>query len=70
MVAMFLARRYTRMSFPVIGRFMGKNHSSVVLAVQRMEQLLAAKGELDWTTPAGPRRMAAEEVIKLLTEQF
>ncbi len=70
MVAMFLARRHTQMSFPEIGRAMGKNHSSVVLAVQRMEKLLAESGDVLWTTPVGRRSMPAEELIELLTQQI
>ncbi|MBS3733648.1 MAG: chromosomal replication initiator protein DnaA [Phycisphaerae bacterium] len=70
MVAMFLARRHTQMSFPEIGRAMGKNHSSVVLAVQRMEKLLAEGGEVLWQTPMGRRSMPATELIDLLTGQI
>ncbi len=70
MVAMFLARRHTRMSYPEIGQFMGKNHSSVVLAVQRMERLLASGGEVTWLNPMGPRSMLASKLIELLTEQI
>ncbi|MCK4276220.1 MAG: chromosomal replication initiator protein DnaA [Phycisphaerae bacterium] len=70
MVTMFLARRHTRMSFPEIGRFMGKNHSSVVLAVKKMESLLAAGGTLTWMTPLGTRSVRAKEVVELLQEQF
>lgn len=55
MVAMFLARRHTQMSYPEIGQYMGKNHSSAVLAVQRMEAMLAAGEEVKWLTPAGTR---------------
>ena len=69
-VAMFLARRHTRMSFPEIGRHMGKNHSSVVLGVQRMEKLLAAKGEVVWQSPVGIKSMKAGKLIELLSEQF
>jgi chromosomal replication initiator protein len=69
-VAMFLARRHTRMSFPEIGRHMGKNHSSVVLGVQRMEKLLAAKGDIIWESPAGRKSMKASKLIELLSEQF
>jgi len=69
-IAMFLARRHTRMSFPEIGRFMGKNHSSAVLAVQRMEQALKADDKLRWLTPAGPREMRAGEMLALLGEQI
>ncbi len=70
MVAMFLARRHTRMSYPEIGQFMGKNHSSVILAVQRLEKLLAEKGELCWTSPLGAKSMEAKKLIELLTEQI
>lgn len=70
MIAMHLARRHTRMSFPEIGRFMGKNHSSVVLAVQRLENLLARGEEVVWTTPAGKKSMPAEKLIELLNEQI
>jgi len=70
MVAMFLARRHTRMSYPEIGRFMGKNHSSVVLAVQRMEQFLKGGRKLTWMTPAGSKSMPAAKLLELLTEQF
>jgi len=70
MVAMLLARRHTSMSYPEIGRFMGKNHSSVVLAVRRLEGLLADRGELSWATPMGPKSAPAAEVVRLLTEQI
>jgi chromosomal replication initiator protein len=69
-VAMYLARRHTRMSFPEIGRFMGKNHSSAVLAVQRVQKQLAAKATWRWMTPAGPKSMRAEALLELLTEQI
>jgi chromosomal replication initiator protein len=69
MVAMFLARRHTRMSYPEIGRFMGKNHSSVVLAVQKMERMLAEGEELTWQTPAGRKSLPAEKLIEMLSGQ-
>jgi len=70
MITMFLARRHTPMSYPEIGRFMGKNHSSVVLAVQRMEKLLGAGGELKWMTPMGAKSMRGEKLVQLLSEQI
>ena len=70
MVAMYLARRHTRMSFPEIGRFMGKNHSSVVLAVQRMEKLLAGEGQLEWSGPMGDRSQPATKVVELLSAEL
>jgi len=70
MVAMFLARRHTQMSYPEIGQYMGKNHSSVVLAVKKMENLLATGGNLEWKTPAGTKCLAAGRVVELLQEQI
>ncbi len=49
-VAMYLARRLTRSSFPEIGRAMGgKDHSTVVKGVKRVEQLMAKDPELGET---------------------
>ena len=70
MVAMFLARRHTQMSYPEIGQAMGKNHSSVVLAVQRMEALLARRGKIHWMSPMGDKSLAGAKVVELLTEQI
>ena len=70
MLAMYLGRKHTQMSFPEIGKAMGKNHSSVVLAVQRMEKLLAQGGEVKWSTPMGPKAMPARQVVELLTKNI
>jgi chromosomal replication initiator protein len=70
MVAMFLARRHTPMSYPEIGRFMGKNHSSVVLAVQRYESLLADGAEITWPGPLGTKSMPSAKLLEMLSEQF
>jgi len=69
-VAMFLARRQTQMSYPEIGRCMGKNHSSVVLAVQKIERMLAAGESLEWMTPMGRKSMPVRKLLELLTEQI
>lgn len=70
MMAMFLARRHTAMSYPEIGRFMGKNHSSVVLAVQRMEAALEDGKDLQWTAPAGRKSMPAKVLLDLMEGQI
>ncbi len=69
-IVMTLARRHTQMSYPEIGRAMGKNHSSVVLAVQRMERWLAAHGICTWMTPNGPRSADAVELLATLQAQL
>ena len=70
MIAMALARRHTPMSYPEIARFMGKNHSSAVLAVQRLEKLLAEDGSVSWMTPTGPRSSGARKLLETLQEQL
>lgn len=70
MVTAFLARRRTQMSYPEIGRFMGKNHSSIVLAVQRMEKLLAEGGKIAWMTAMGARSARADKLVDLLSEKI
>ena len=43
---------------------------SVVLAVQRMEKLLAEGGEVAWMSPMGLKTMPAAKLIELFTEQI
>jgi len=69
-VTMFLTRRYTSMSYPEIGRAMGKNHSSVVLAVKRMEGLLADEADLKWTGVMGRKAMPAKDVVAQLSSEL
>jgi chromosomal replication initiator protein len=48
-IAMFLVRKHTPMSFPEIGKHMGnKNHSTVVLACQKIEKQLASQETIGW----------------------
>jgi len=70
MFAMMLARRHTPMSFPEIGRAMGKNHSSVILAVQRLEKLLKENGVCKWMTPSGLKTAPARRLLAMFQEQL
>lgn len=70
-IAMYLARKYTAMSYPEIARFMGnKNHSTVILACRRISKLLQANETAKWVTPAGQKEQNLAELIKDLEEQF
>lgn len=70
-IAMLLARRHTAMSFPEIGRFMGnKNHSTVILACRKLENVLAEIGTVTWSTPAGRRTAPLNEILTELEEQL
>jgi len=68
--AMYLARQNTSMSYPEIGRAMGKNHSSVILATQRIDKALASGSDLTWDTPAGKTSVPAAELLELLAGQI
>jgi len=70
MVAMYLGRKHTSMSYPEIGKFMGKNHSSVILAVKRMETALAGDKDLTWRGVMGAKSMSARKVARLLTNEL
>lgn len=70
-VAMLLARNHTNMSFPEIGRLMGnKNHSTVLLACDKLRRILAADGTVRWNTPSGEKQMKLAPLIDGLEEQL
>jgi len=57
-VAMYLTRKITALSYPVIGeRFGGKDHSTVINAEQRIQQLMGEEPELRATVESLMRRL-------------
>jgi chromosomal replication initiator protein len=57
-VAMYITRKITALSYPVIGdRFGGKDHSTVINAEQRIEQLMGEEPELRATVESLLRRL-------------
>jgi chromosomal replication initiator protein len=57
-VAMYLTRRITALSYPVIGeKFGGKDHSTVINAEQRIEQLMGEDPDLAKTVESLLRRL-------------
>ena len=70
-IAMYLARKYTNMSYPEIGRFMGnKNHSTVILACRRISKMLQANEVVRWLTPQGQKEQNLAELVQGLEDQF
>ena len=70
-MAMYLTRRFTKMSFPEIGKAMGnKNHATVILACRKIEQAIDKNSELRWRCPAGCRAVRAKEVFDRLLEKI
>jgi len=69
--SMYLARKHTKMSSCEIGRFMGnKNHATVLLACQRIEELLKQNADVHWRSPAGNRLANAKVVLTALEESI
>ena len=68
-VTMYLLRRHTRMSFPEIGRALGnKQHSTVLMAVRRVQNLLDEDGRMTWKTSSGTREAQAQELLDTLEQ--
>jgi chromosomal replication initiator protein len=70
-IAMYLARKHTDMSFPEIGRFMGnKNHSTVILATRKIDQLVRGDEMVMRQTPAGLHSERLRDIIEKVEEQL
>lgn len=68
-MTMYLVRHHTQMSFPEIGRLLGgKNHSTVLMAVRRIEQALERKSDVAWNTPGGLKEAPAHDVLNELQQ--
>lgn len=69
-IAMLLTRRHTSMSFPEIGRAMGgKNHSTVLMATQRLERLLSQNAPAEWHNAEGSHSMPLRSLVESLESQ-
>lgn len=70
-VAMYLARKHTCLSYPEIGRFMGKkNHSTVILAHRRVSRALQKDETVSWSTPVGQKQMNLAVLVQDLEDQL
>lgn len=70
-LAMYLTRRFTKMSFPEIGKVMGnKNHATVILACRKIEKALEQNAPLRWRSPTGFRSVPAKELLDRLMEKI
>ena len=68
-IAMYLARKHTDMSFPEIGRFMGKNHTTVILACRRIGDSMAAGEVVQWISAGGPRSKDINVILQDIEAQ-
>lgn len=70
-ITMFLLRKHTRMSFPEIGRMLGnKQHSTVLMAVRRIQDLLDRNGAVAWKTPAGMKEVPLRALLDELEQRL
>lgn len=70
-IAMFLVRRHCAMSFPEIGRAFGhKNHSTVLMATQRVQRWLDADATVKWRSPRGTHEALLRGLMNALTKEF
>lgn len=70
-IAMYLTRKHTAMSFPEIGKYMGnKNHSTVVLACQKIEKLLKANQEITWDAGGKTHTQKIDQVVTALEQHL
>lgn len=70
-VAMYLIRKHTPMSFPEIGRHLGnKQHSTVIMAVRRVQELIDQNGALEWRAAGGPHEVAVRTLLDELEQQL
>jgi chromosomal replication initiator protein len=67
--SMYLTRKYTKMSYPEIGKLMGnKNHATVILACRKIEDFVKRNAQVKWRSPAGNRFEKARNVLEQLIE--
>jgi chromosomal replication initiator protein len=68
---MYLTRRFTKMSFPEIGKAMGnKNHATVILACRKVEGYLKTNSEVKWQHNNAWRIARAEDALDALIEKI
>lgn len=70
-LAMLLIRRHTALSFPEIARSLGKkNHSTVLMATQRLERQLAKDTTVEWKSAAGAQTAPLKTLIESLEQEL
>ena len=69
--SMYLTRKYTKMSYPEIGRMMGnKNHATVILACRKVDDLVTRNADVKWRNSAGSRIVKAKSILSQLIESI
>jgi hypothetical protein len=67
---MVLAREMTQMSFADIARSLGgKNHTTVLAACRKWQELVKTSAEVRWSDRTGHRSMSAEALLAYLRDR-
>lgn len=70
-VTMYLVRKHSTMSFPEIGREFGnKNHSTVLMATQRVERQIAEQTAVRWKCATGPKSAPIRMILESLEAEL
>ncbi len=70
-VAMYLIRKHTNLSFPEVGRALGnKQHSTVLMAVRRIQTVVDRDGAVTWKTSAGTRDVPVRKLLDELEQRL
>ena len=70
-IAAYLIRKHTDMSFPEVGREFGnKRHSTVLMAVRRIQTLVDGDGAVTWKTSGGPHEVPVRRLLEQLEQQL
>jgi chromosomal replication initiator protein len=68
---MFLIRKHTNMSSSEVGRYMGnKNHATVLVACQKVDQMLAGDEEIHWQGPHGNKVARTRTILAQLEDNM
>ena len=67
---MFLARKHTNLSSTEVGRLMGKDHTTVLLAQTRITAKLKDNSPAVWNTPEGIMNKPIRAIVEQLEGQL
>jgi chromosomal replication initiator protein len=70
-VTMYLVRKHSTLSFPEIGREFGnKNHSTVLMATQRIERQIREQAAVKWKCLTGPKSAPIRLILESLEAEL
>jgi chromosomal replication initiator protein len=69
--SMYLTRKHTNMSSSEVGRCMGnKNHATVLVACNKIEEMLRCDEEINWQAPHGNKIAKARAILAQLEDSI